>query len=291
MVNKTQQAAHLFVKTWTGRGHERSESQTFWNQLLHDVFGIAVPANFIQYELPIHLKSQKFIDAYIPLTKVLIEQKSSSSDLLKATRQSDKEQLTPFEQAQHYATGLEYSKRPRWIVTSNFKSFLVYDMEHPNEEPFKILLENLEREYYLLRFLVDDTTSMLRHEKEISIKAGELVGKLYDEFRKGYVNPETTMAKRSLNILCVRLVFCLFAEDSGLFGDQHGMFYEYLRSFKIQQMRKGLIELFKILNTPYEKRDPYEDKALAAFPYVNGGLFAKSTSALYDYWFRSPRLR
>lgn len=274
MANKTQQAAHLFVKTWTGRGHERSESQTFWNQLLHDVFGIAVPANFIQYELPIHLKSQKFIDAYIPSTKVLIEQKSSSSDLLKATRQSDKEQLTPFEQAQRYATGLEYSKRPRWIVTSNFKSFLVYDMEHPNEEPFKILLENLEREYYLLRFLVDDTTSMLRHEKEISIKAGELVGKLYDEFRKGYVNPETTMAKRSLNILCVRLVFCLFAEDSGLFGEQHGMFYEYLRSFKIQQMRKGLIELFKILNTPYEKRDPYEDKALAAFPYVNGGLFA-----------------
>lgn len=274
MVNKMQQAAHLFVKTWTGRGHERSESQTFWNQLLHDVFGVAVPANFIQYELPIHLKSQKFIDAYIPSTKVLIEQKSSSSDLLKATRQSDKEQLTPFEQAQRYAMGLEYSKRPRWIVTCNFKSFLVYDMEHPEDEPFKILLENLEREYYLLRFLVDDTTSVLRHEKEISIKAGELVGKLYDEFRKGYVNPETAMAKRSLNILCVRLVFCLFAEDSGLFGEQHGMFYEYLRSFKISQMRKALIELFKILNTPCDKRDPYEDATLSAFPYVNGGLFA-----------------
>lgn len=276
MANYKQQAASLFVKTWTGRGHERSESQTFWNQLLHDVFGITIPAVFIKYELPVHLKTQKFIDAYIPSTKVLIEQKSSTEDLLKATRQSDKEQLTPFEQAQRYAMGLEYSKRPRWIVTCNFKSFLVYDMEHPQDKPFKILLENLEREYYLLNFLVDDTTTILRHEKEISIKAGELVGKLYDEFQKGYVNPETSHAKQSLNILCVRLVFCLFAEDSGLFGERHGMFYEYMRSFKPTQMRKALIDLFKILNTPYDNRDPYENEALSKFPYVNGGLFAET---------------
>lgn len=275
MANNIQETARVFIKTWTGRGHERSESQSFWNQLLHDVFGISIPANFIQYELPVHLKSQKYIDAYIPSTKVLIEQKSSTSDLRKSNKQSDKAELTPFEQAQRYAMGLEYSKRPRWIVTCNFKSFLIYDMEKPNSEPFEILLENLEREYYLLKFLVEDTEQTLRHEKEISIKAGDLIGKLYDEFQKRYVDFETKKAKESLNVLCVRLVFCLFAEDSGLFGEEHGMFYNYLRSFKPSQMRKALIDLFKILNTPYDQRDPYEEELLAKFPYVNGGLFAK----------------
>lgn len=276
MAHNIQEAARIFVKTWTGRGHERSESQSFWNQLLHDIFGVSIPANFIQYELPVHLKNQKYIDAYIPSTKVLIEQKSSTSDLRKSNRQSDKEELTPFEQAQRYAMGLEYSKRPRWIVTCNFKSFLIYDMEKPNFAPFEILLEDLEREYYLLKFLVEDTEQVLRHEKEISIKAGELIGKLYDEFQKRYVSCETKKAKESLNILCVRLVFCLFAEDSGLFGEEHGMFYNYLRSFKPSQMRKALIDLFKILNTPYDKRDPYEEESLAKFPYVNGGLFARN---------------
>ncbi len=276
MASNIQEAARLFIKTWKGRGHERSESQSFWNQLLRDVFGVSIPANFIQYELPVHLTNQKYIDAYIPSTKVLIEQKSSTVDLRKPKKQSDKKELSPYEQALRYTLGLEYSKRPRWIVTCNFKSFLIYDMEKPNCEPFEILLENLDREYYLLKFLVEDSEQTLKHEKEISIKAGELIGKLYDEFQKGYVDFETKEAKESLNILCVRLVFCLFAEDSGLFGEEHGMFYNYLRSFKPSQMRKALIDLFKILNTPYDQRDPYEEELLAKFPYVNGGLFAKN---------------
>lgn len=276
MINISKDAARRFVETWTDRGHERSESQTFWYQLLHDVFGIDIPANFVKYELPVRLKNAKFIDAYIPSTKVIIEQKSSTEDLRKAKKQSDKEELTPYEQALRYSTGLKYSERPRWIVTCNFKSFLIYDMEKPNGEPFEIKLEDLEREYYLLRFLVEDTETTLRHEKEISIKAGELIGKLYDELRKKYINPDAPETLRSLNILCVRLVFCLFAEDSGLFGDNHGAFYDYLNSHKPSQMRKALIALFNVLNTPYENRDPYdlEDDKLAAFPYVNGGLFA-----------------
>lgn len=278
MINISKDAARRFVETWTGRGHERGESQTFWNQLLHDVFGIEVPANFIIYEKPIKLKNVKFVDAYIPSTKVLIEHKSSSEDLRKAKKQSDNVELTPYQQAVRYTDGLSYSERPRWIVTCNFKSFLIYDMEKPNGEPFEIKLEDLEREYYLLQFLVDDTETTLRHEKEISIKAGELIGKLYDELRKKYINPDAPETLRSLNILCVRLVFCLFAEDSGLFGDNHGAFYDYLNSHKPSQMRKALIALFDVLNTPYENRNPYdlEDEKLASFPYVNGGLFAAS---------------
>lgn len=273
MINISKKAAKQFVETWLGRGHERSESQIFWYQLLHDIFGIDVPANFITFELPIRLKNAKFIDAYIPSTKVLIEQKSSTEDLRKAKFQSDKEKLTPYEQALRYSTGMKYSERPRWIVTCNFKSFLIYDMEKPNGAPFEIKLEDLEREYYLLRFIVEDTETTLRHEKEISIKAGELVGTLYDELHKRYLNPNSSYSLRSLNILCVRLVFCLFAEDSGLFGDNHGIFRNYMISFKPSQMRKALISLFKTLNTDISERDEYDDD-LSVFPYVNGGLFS-----------------
>lgn len=275
MINISKDAARRFVETWTGRGHERSESQTFWYQLLHDVFGIDTPANFVTFELPVHLKKAKFIDAYIRSTKVLIEQKSSTEDLRKAKRQSDKEVLTPYEQALRYSAGMKYSERPRWIVTCNFKSFLIYDMEKPDGEPFEIRLEDLEREYYLLRFLVDETETTLRHEKEISIRAGELIGTLYDELRKRYHNPDAPETFRSLNILCVRLVFCLFAENSGLFGDNHAAFYDYMNSFKPSQMRKALQSLFETLNTPFAERDQYEEE-LAVFPYVNGGLFAAS---------------
>ena len=129
MISKSNLAARHFAETWRGRGHERAESQSFWYQLLHDVFGIDTPAEFVSFDMPVHLRNIKFIDVYIPSTKVLIEHKSSTEDLRKPKRQSDNEDLTPYEQALRYSSGLKYSERPRWIVTCNFKSFLIYDME------------------------------------------------------------------------------------------------------------------------------------------------------------------
>ena len=273
--NNKQAAARRFVETWKGRGYEKGDTQPFWYQLLHDIFGIEVPANFVQFELPVHLKSTKFIDAYIPSTKVIIEQKELKKDLEVAGKQSDGDKLTPYEQAQCYIGGLPRSEHPNWIVTCNFKSFKVYDMEQPQAEPMEILLENLEREYYLLKFLVDDNTTSLRREKEISIKAGELIGKLYNELHQQYLNPETPQALHSLNVLCIRLVFCLFAEKSFLFGDNRSAFYDYLKAYKPSQMRKAIQDLFDVLDTEEDKRDPYMEEALSKFPYVNGGLFNK----------------
>ena len=273
--NNKQAAARRFVETWKGRGYEKGDTQPFWYQLLHDIFGIEVPANFVQFELPVHLKSTKFIDAYIPSTKVIIEQKELKKDLEAAGKQSDGDKLTPYEQAQRYVGGLSYSQYPRWIVTCNFKSFKVYDMEQPQAEPMEILLENLEREYYLLKFLVDDNTTSLRREKEISIKAGELIGKLYNEFHQQYHNPDTPQALHSLNVLCIRLVFCLFAEKSLLFGDNRSAFYDYLKAYKPSQMRKAIQDLFDVLDTEEHERDPYMEEPLSKFPYVNGGLFNK----------------
>lgn len=267
-------AAKRFAEFWKGKGYEKGQSQPFWLSLLRDVFDVEHPEEFISFEDQVHLDSTSFIDGYIPATHVLIEQKSIDKSLSAAIRQSDGTMLDPFQQAKRYSANLPYSSRPRWIVTCNFKEFYVYDMERPNGEPEKILLEDLEKEYYRLEFLVDVGNENIRKEMEISLQAGELVGKLYDAILKQYINPEDPASLKSLNMLCVRLVFCLYAEDAGVFGP-HNMFHDYLEGFLPENMRMGLIELFKVLDTRPEDRDPYMKPELAAFPYVNGGLFAE----------------
>lgn len=269
-------AAKAFAKNWKDRGYEKGDSQIFWVELLTTVFGVTEISQFISFEDQVHLDHTSFIDGYIEKTHVMIEQKSINKSLTAAIRQSDGSILTPFEQAKRYSSELPYSKRPRWIVTSNFRSFYIYDMEKPGGDPEIILLENLEKEYYRLQFLVDEGNTNLQREMEVSIAAGEIVGLLYDALAKQYADSTTERAMKSLNILCVRIVFCLYAEDAGIFG-QHGLFYDYLEEFDARKMRKAMIELFRILDTKPEDRDPYlkdDNPQLAAFPYVNGGLFA-----------------
>ena len=268
-----RKAAKDFAEYWSGKGYERGESQPFWLSLLGQVFGIERPEQYITFEEQVHIDNTSFIDGMIPSTHVMIEQKSRGKDLNKKIRQSDGSFLNPFQQAQRYSASLPYSQRPRWIVTCNFESFCVYDMEHPTGEPEVILLENLEREYYRLNFLVDSKDAHLEREMEVSIKAGDLVGKLYDALLSQYIDKESESSLKSLNVLCVRLVFCLYAEDAGIFG-KRGMFHDYLSEYDTIHFRKALIDLFKILDTKPDNRDPYTEPELAAFPYVNGGLFA-----------------
>ena len=277
---KQKAAAKAFAKYWEGKGYEKGESQKFWLSVLRDVFGVAEPEKFITFEDQVKLDSSTgFIDGYIAETKVMIEQKGSGEDLNQPIRQSDGSMLNPFQQAKKYITELPLSQHPRWVVTCNFQEFYVYDMEKPHGDPEKIKLADLEKEYYRLSFLVDKGNVHLQREMEISIKAGEVVGLLYDGLLKQYHDPENPETLKHLNKLCVRLVFCLYAEDAGIFG-RHMMFHDYLAQFAVKDMRKGLTQLFKILNQKAEERDPYlkdDDPLLAAFPYVNGGLFADET--------------
>ena len=268
-------AAKEFAEYWKDKGYEKGESQKFWLSLLQDVLGVSHPEQFITFEEQVKLDHTSFIDAYIPATHVLIEQKGKGKDLQKPIKQSDGTLLTPFEQARRYSAALPYSQRPRWIVACNFEQILVYDMEKPNSEPEFILLKNLPKEYYRLQFLVDTGDENIHREMEVSVKAGKLVGVLYDEILKQYHNPEDPKTLQSLNMLCVRLVFCLYAEDAGVFGG-HNKFHNYINSFPARDMRRALIELFRILDTKDEDRDAYEDELLTQFPYVNGGLFASS---------------
>lgn len=270
--------AKEFIERWStaDRGREKQDSQSFWLDLLENVLGVEKPTEFIRFEKTVKLSHESFIDGYIDQTKVMIEQKGSSHDLSKAIKQSDGSLLTPFQQAQRYAGNLPYSERPRWIVTCNFVEFRVYDMEHPNSEPTIIKLEDLEKNYYQLEFLVDKSNQHLEKEKQVSLDAGELVGKIYNELLKQYIEPNSERSQRSINQLSVRLVFCLYAEDAGIFGKKN-MFHDYLAEFSARDMRQALIKLFKVLDTKVEDRDPYlasDNPKLAEFPYVNGGMFS-----------------
>ncbi len=265
-------AAGRFAQRWAGKGYEKGESQLFWTELLTEVYGVKEPSTVISFEDQVQLDHTSFIDGYIDRTHTMIEQKSLGKDLRAPIKQSDGTSLTPFQQAQRYSAALPYSKRPRWIVTCNFSTFLVYDMEHPSGEPFEIQLADLGKEYYRLRFLVETGADHLEREMQVSMQAGAIVGKLYDALLKQYKDPNNAESLRSLNVLCVRLVFCLYSEDAGIFG-KHDMFHDYLARYATIDMRNALMRLFQVLNTPPDQRDPYLQDDLAAFPWASGGLF------------------
>ena len=269
-------AAKEFAADWKGRGDEKQETQSFWMALLQKVFGVAEPDKHIEFEVRVKLSHTSFIDGLIKSTRVLIEQKGQDVDLRKGYKQSDGSMLTPYQQARRYAGYLPHDLNPRWIVVCNFREFHIHDMNHPNDAPEIVLLSDLEKEYSRLNFLVDTGDENIKREMKISMQAGELVGKMYDAFLKQYIDPTSERTLKSLNMLCVRLVFCLYAEDAGIFGKPN-MFHDFLRNRGMQSGRKALRELFRILDQKPENRDPYlfeDDPDLAAFPYVNGGLFS-----------------
>ena len=275
-LKQQEKAAKEFAKKWENKGDEKQDTQRFWMELLQTVYGVENPADMICFEERVQLEHTSYIDAMIPATHTLIEQKSLGKDLHAPIRQSDGTELTPVEQAKRYAANLSYSKRARWIVSCNFKEFHVLDMERPNDSVEIIELKKLGTDFYRLNFLVDVKSSHIEREMEISKGAGELVGRLYDCLLQQYkINALLTETEilHNINKLCVKLVFCLYAEDSGLFGKKN-IFHDYLKDFQPHQVRNALMDLFRILDTPESNRSPYETESLLAFPYVNGSLFS-----------------
>lgn len=274
-LKEQQKQAKAFIERWENRGNERQDTQSFWLDLLQSVYGIENPSEYIKFEDTVMMDHTSFMDGYIDTTKVLIEQKGANKDLSKAIKQSDGSFLTPFQQAKRYSANLPYSKQPRWIITCNFKEFYVYDMEKPHGEPTVIRLEDLEKEAYRLEFIVGTSNEHLEREMAISMEAGEIVREIYSGLLQQYKNPENPESLHAMNQLIVRLVFCFYAEDAGMFGKKT-MFHDYLSRFSSRDFRRGLLDLFNVLNTPIDERDPYLDDELSAFPYVNGGMFAEN---------------
>lgn len=273
-----KKAAEEFVRFWLHeKGYEKGQTVLFWEELLRDVYGVKKPSKVLVPEDSLRVeKSQRFVDLRIPSTKVMIEQKGAHIDLTKPEKQSGMtEKLTPFQQAHHYILGLGRSEHPKWIVVCNFKEFHIHDMENPNDAPEILLLENLPNELHRLQFLVDTDSTHVQSEEAVSVKAGNLVGELYDLLLKQYGDRPTEEDLRSLNVLCVRIVFCLYAEDAKVFKEKKDQFHDYLSKFPADGIREALIALFRILDTPTGERSKFERPELLAFPYVNGGLFSR----------------
>lgn len=268
-----------FVKDWSGHGYEKGETQTFWLAFLRDVIGVDKPDYYIEFEVQVKLPSRTerritgFMDAYLDDTKVIIEQKSFSVSL---DDEDPGTGLTPFQQAKRYNDGLEQFRKARWIITSNFREFYIYDMNQPDAEtdPLKIRLDELPEKFYAFDFLVDKTKTNVRIEEEISVKAGKVVKKLYSALRKLYLNPDSPASIQSLNKLCVRLVFILYAQSADVFGKRR-IFTEMIeRTADPEDLRRKLRALFQTLNTKPDDRDAY-NKKLNIFPYIDGGIFAE----------------
>lgn len=271
-------AAIAFVEKWKNKGDEKQDTHNFWHELLLTVYGIPNPSAVIEYEKRVHLGHTSYIDGYIPSSKVLIEQKGYKIDLNKKEKQSDGEELTPYEQAFRYAGALPLSEKPRYIVTCNFRTFQIYDQNHEdplNQTPLVIQLEELPKAFTSLDFLVDLKAKAKEAELDISVKAGSLIGKLYDSILKQYEKETASdpVFLQNLNKLCVRLVFCLYAEDAFLFPKKN-QFGDFLKTFSVENINTGLEKLFRILNTKETERPKLTDPKYLAFPYVNGGLFA-----------------
>ncbi|MBO5517027.1 MAG: methylase [Firmicutes bacterium] len=271
-----REAARQFIYRWHGKGKEDEDARSYWIEILTNILGVERVTERVDFEKKVVGAdgNTKRIDVYIPETHVLIEQKSLGIALDRP--QAGHNGQTPYEQAKYYDNYLPHSEKARWIVTSNFEEIWIYDMDAKVPEPRKLALDEISHKFHMLDFLVNKDAKEVSDEMKVSLDAGKIVGELYEAFLKQYKNPDDPQILKSLNKLCVRIVFCLYAEDAGVFGRKN-LFRDYMTQFNVQTARKGLRDLFRVLNQKSEERDPYladDDPLLAAFPYVNGGLFA-----------------
>lgn len=266
-----------FIQKWHDKGKEDEDDRSYWLDILQRILGCKDATDRVEFQKKVIVDGNtKKIDAYIPETKIIIEQKSKGVPLDKKIAQSGGIDLTPYEQAKRYNDNLPTSEKAKWIITSNFQEIWIYDMDTriPENSVVKIHIRDLHNNYSMLDFLLEKKVLKVSKEVDLSQEAGKLVGKIYDAFLKQYHDPESKKTLESLNVLCVRLVFCLYSEDAGLF-DQKDSFSKYIAQYEPKDLRQAMVSLFKVLDTPYSKRpDMYLSEELESFPYVNGGLFA-----------------
>lgn len=268
------QKARDFVVRWQGHGDEKQETQRFWMDLLQNVLDRPHALEETEFEHPTALGG--YIDVLSPDARFLVEQKSAGISLDKPEpRQGTL--VTPVEQALRYANYLPADEKPTTICTCNFQRFRFYDLNNdpaaksPVEE---FTLDQLPEHLSIFEQIFAPEHSRIIIQQKLSEKAGELVANLHNALAEEYRDPDAPGSHHALATLTVRIVFCLYAEDSGLFRPA-GAFDSYVRGFEARHLRGGMLDLFKVLDTPYADRGPYLDEDLKRFPYVNGGLFAE----------------
>lgn len=255
--NEISARAALFASRWEGETYERGESQSFWTQFL-EVFGVdrRRAGGYFEYAVKLAGKRHGFIDMFLP-GKLLVEQKSAGRDLTAAHGQ-----------ALRYLDGLPDYDLPLAVVASDFSTFQFYDLNTRTTTSFT--LADLPNHVRLFGFLIDEPIRAIAEQEPVNREAAERMAAIHRSlYDSGYVG-------HKLELFLVRIVFCHFADDARIF--EPGIFEAYIRnrtSLDGSDVGPRLGKLFEVLNTPIAERATTLDADLAAFPYINGGLFSE----------------
>lgn len=281
-----------FSMDWHERGYEKGETQKFWRAILKKILRVDEPDEFIDFEQPVRIDGQtKFIDAYIPQTKILIEQKSFGIDLDKAELQSDGSELTPYQQALRYANSLPDDKKPLRIIVCNFAEFHVYKSD--SIKPIIIKLRDLVYEYPRLKILIDPNADDSPPQERISKSALADIDRIYKAFAENYKRNKINDYEDDLNKICTRLVFCFYACDAKIFDTAQKIFdankfFGYILKFDTKERIAALQKIFDALSLEKNMRGDLDDD-LKTFPYINGGLFdEKIPMPAYNKFITNP---
>ncbi len=253
--NEIKDRALRFSRDWAQESSEDAEAKSFWDGFFH-IFGIS-RRRVATFERKV--KKLDGRDGFIDLLwrgVLLIEHKSRGKDLDRA-----------HSQARDYFAGLTEAELPRWLLVSDFARFRLYDLESA-EPPVEFAIGELHKHVRRFGFIAGYQARSYQEEDPVNVQAAERMGRLHDALKaSGYEG-------HALEVLLVRLLFCLFADDTGIF--ERNAFTELLNQRTGEDgadLGQWLTQLFQVLNTPRERRQRNLDEQLAEFPYVNGRLF------------------
>ena len=253
--NEIRVRAAKFAQEWDGKHYEKSGTQTFYNQFF-EIFGVS-RQSVARFEERVRKLDNRygFIDLFWP-GKLIVEQKSTGANLQKAVRQ-----------AGEYFDAIPEHEKPRYQLICDFQTFELLDRAERNRSTFQ--LRSLHEHVEKFAFIIGKEPRSWDEHDVVSIKASEIAGELYDALK------ESGFPEHDLQRLIVRLVFCMFADHTGIF-EPRGIFLDLLENRTSEDgsdTGMWLLRLFEVLNTPEEKRQSALDSELANFPYVNGELF------------------
>ena len=279
-MNQELRKVKTFVNKWKNGGREKQDTHKFWEELVECLLNVEHGRDMLDFEkkapVPVVTTEDgttcKYIDCYLKVSNCIIEQKSSTVSLEQRLEQSDTKSLNALEQAQRYYDRLARPERGKYTIACNFKEFQIKDQDKPDEAPKKLLLKDLPHRLRYLRMVLKGGIVDKNDELEgfAAKTASGIIKQLYELLKTQYTQKELNReVYHAMNVFCVRVVFCLYADDAGVFPNNE--FQSFLETFDAKKLNEKFKWLFRRLNRV--QADDALDDEIKAFPYVNGGLF------------------
>lgn len=290
-MSKENKRVKEFVERWKNGGREKQDCHHFWEDLIESILGVKRGRDWLNFEkdVPVPVvtteddQTTKWLDCYVKHSRIVIEQKSSHISLYQEQKQGkkkngqDKDPLNAIQQAQEYYKNLKEFERGDYTIACNFKEFVVVDQNKGRNEKGAETFFTLgslvsDKNWKFLRFVLNGGKNADSEEAQDAAAktASGFVKQLYALLKKQYQKEElTSEVYHSMNVFCVRTVFCLYADDADVFGEEQ--FSKFLIAFEAPRIQEKFKWLFYRLNK--KKADEMLDPEIKVFPYVNGGLF------------------